>query len=57
MTARKDDGAAAAQAATSKVTVSVSAALDGGLIQTSSGRRQQRVDRFYRLVWSSLACS
>jgi hypothetical protein len=35
--ARKDDAAAAVQAATAKVTVSVSSASDGGLIQTTSG--------------------
>jgi hypothetical protein len=37
VTARKDDAAAADQAATAKVTVSMSSASDGGLIQTTSG--------------------
>ncbi len=37
VTARKDDAAAADQAATAKVAVSVSAAWDGGLIQTTPG--------------------
>ena len=37
VTARKDDAAAADQAATAKVAVSMSAACNGGLIQTTSG--------------------
>jgi len=37
VTARKDDAAAADQAATAKVAVSVSAGSDGGLIQTTPG--------------------
>jgi len=37
MTARKDDAAAADQAAKAKVAVSVSSACDGGLIQTTAG--------------------
>ena len=37
VTARKDDAAAADQAATSKVAVSMSAGCDGGLIQTTPG--------------------
>ena len=37
VTARKDDAAAADQAATAKVAVSVSAGCDGGLIQTTPG--------------------
>ena len=37
VTARKDDAAAAYQAAIAKVAVSVSSACDGGLIQTTSG--------------------
>jgi len=36
VTARKDDAAAADQAATAKLAVSVSSAWDGGLIQTTS---------------------
>ena len=37
VTARKDDAAAADQAATAKVAVSMSAGCDGGLIQTTPG--------------------
>ena len=37
VTARKDDAAAADQAAKAKVAVSMSSACDGGLIQTTSG--------------------
>ena len=37
VTARKDDAAAADQAATAKLAVSVSSGWDGGLIQTTSG--------------------
>ena len=37
VTARKDDAAAADQAAIAKVAVSVSSACDGGLIQATSG--------------------
>ena len=37
VSARKDDAAAADQAATAKVAVSVSAGCDDGLIQTTSG--------------------
>ena len=37
VTARKDDAAAADQAATVKLAVSVSSGWDGGLIQTTSG--------------------
>jgi hypothetical protein len=37
VTARKDDAAAADQAATAKIAVSVSSGWDGGLIQTTSG--------------------
>ena len=37
VTARKDDAAAADQAATAKVGVSVSVGCDGGLIQTTPG--------------------
>ena len=37
VTARKDDAAAADQAAIAKIAVSVSSARDGGLIQTISG--------------------
>jgi len=37
VTARKDDAAAADQAAKAKVAVPMSSACDGGLIQTTSG--------------------
>lgn len=37
MTARKDDAAAADQAVKAKLAVSMYAACDGGLIQTTSG--------------------
>ena len=45
----KDDAAAADQAVAAKLAVSVTSARDGGLIQTSSGCRQQRVDRVHCL--------
>ena len=48
VTARKDDASAAGQAAMANLAVSMSMSGRGGLIQTSSGCRQQRVDRLQR---------
>jgi hypothetical protein len=48
VTARKDDAPAAVQAAIVKIAGSSSISGGGGLIHTTSGRRQQRVDRDHR---------
>jgi hypothetical protein len=48
VTARKDDATAAVQAATTNVAGWDPSSGGGGLIQTTSGRCQQRVDRDHR---------
>jgi hypothetical protein len=57
VTARKDDAPAAVQAAIVKVAGSSSISGGGGLIHTTSGRRQQRVDRDHRRGCRWRACS
>ena len=49
MTARNDDAPAAVQAVIANLAGLGSSSGGGGLIQTSSGRRQQAVDRDHRL--------
>ena len=57
VTARKDDAPAAVQAAIFKVAGSSSISGGGGFIHTTSGSRQQRVDRDHRRGCRWRACS
>jgi len=57
VTARKDDAPAATKAAITNVAGVMSFSEGGGLIQTTLGRRQQRVDRDHRLGFRWRACS
>ena len=55
--ARKDNGLAAIQAAIVNVAELSSVSGGGGLIQTTSGWHQQRVDRDHPRGWLWRACS
>lgn len=57
VTARKDDAPAAVQAAMANVAGLGASSVGGGLIQTTSGCRQQRVDRDHRRGFCWRACS